>query len=137
LLKVSKKRGAEPLLEVLKTFLSDLFVDSHGMSSANFIALVDLLCKEFSPARFVPIICVIHWMIVHIEFLSLPEEVVATFRQLHVQMSSLLMPVIISATETPLNSDNLERVTNLCSMWHSLLCLGKWLGSTTKPGSSP
>ena len=82
-------------------------------------------------------ICVIHSTVVDIVSLSLPEEVVAAFRQLHAQISSSLMPGIISATETPLNSDNLERITNLCSGWHSLLCLGKWLVSTTEPGLSP
>ncbi|KIM48444.1 hypothetical protein M413DRAFT_440178 [Hebeloma cylindrosporum] len=111
LLKVSKKHGAGALLKVLKTFPPDLFVDSQGMSSANFIALVDLLSKEFPPT-------------------SLPEEVVAAFRQLHVQISSSLMPGIISATETPLDSVNLEKITTLCSGWHCLLSLGKWLGST-------
>ena len=71
LLKVSKKHGAEALLEVLKTLPSDLFVDSQGMSSANFIGLVDILSKEFPPTRLVPMICVMQYTVFTFTWYSL------------------------------------------------------------------
>ncbi|KAF5312634.1 hypothetical protein D9619_003319 [Psilocybe cf. subviscida] len=115
LLKVSKKNGPQPVLDVLATFNSNLFTNAPAASSWSFITLVNLLTKEF-PAD------------------SLPPEINSALAELYRDMSLSLLPRITEITASENLERNIKANRDLASGWYSLICLQHWLGHEKSQG---
>ncbi|KAF9480438.1 hypothetical protein BDN70DRAFT_931712 [Pholiota conissans] len=115
LLKASKKTGSQSILQVLVTFTPDQFDGSHEIASSSFIALVNLLVKEFPRS-------------------SLLEDIIKALQNLYRGILTALLPRISSAI---LGQGNIAQHSSLVSWWYSLLCLQKWLECTATESAIP
>jgi hypothetical protein len=65
---------------------------------------------------------------------SLPDDIATVIRDLHRSLSSSLLSCVVLNSNRKIKNDDVIQLIGLMSGWYRLLCLGKWLRSTTISG---